>query len=134
SSYELPIGTGKMFGSSMGKVGNAIAGGWQVSGIMTLASGFTSTIASATRFGNLGHGNESPDLAPGASNNPVSGTSAGCAMFPDVAGEKLGTADLYYDPCAFLPAPERTIGNLGHNTIVMPGRALVDLSLSKNFA
>jgi hypothetical protein len=133
SSYELPIGEGKAIGGSVGRLGNAIIGGWQVSGIMTLASGFTSTIASAARFATLGHGNESPDLAPGASNNPTSGTAAGCAMFPGTAGEKLGTPELYYDPCAFLPPPERTIGNLGRNTIIMPGRALVDLSLAKNF-
>ena len=38
---------------------------------------------------------------------------------------------MYFDPCAFTPPPERTIGNLGRNTVIMPGRAIVDLSLAK---
>ena len=38
--YELPIGQGKQFGSGMNKAANAIVGGWNVSPIVTLHTGF----------------------------------------------------------------------------------------------
>ena len=38
--YELPIGQGKRFGNNMNKVENAVVGGWTVSPIMTLHTGF----------------------------------------------------------------------------------------------
>jgi hypothetical protein len=41
---------------------------------------------------------------------------------------------VYFDnsPANFLFAPPRTIGNLGRNTLIAPGIASVDLSLTKN--
>ena len=42
--YELPIGKGKKIGSSMNSVANAIVGGWQTSGTLTLKEGFPLTI------------------------------------------------------------------------------------------
>ena len=37
--YELPFGSGKTFLGGIGKVGNAIIGGWSISGIMQYTSG-----------------------------------------------------------------------------------------------
>ena len=37
--YELPIGRGKSIGSGMGRVADAIAGGWEISGIATFKAG-----------------------------------------------------------------------------------------------
>jgi hypothetical protein len=42
--YELPVGKGKKFGSSMNSVANAIVGGWQTSGALTMKEGFPLTI------------------------------------------------------------------------------------------
>ena len=42
--YELPVGKGKKFGSGMNSVANAIVGGWQTSGTLTLKEGFPLTI------------------------------------------------------------------------------------------
>jgi len=37
--YELPIGRGRKFGSSMSKAVDLAIGGWQINGIYTLQSG-----------------------------------------------------------------------------------------------
>jgi Carboxypeptidase regulatory-like domain/TonB-dependent Receptor Plug Domain len=56
-----------------------------------------------------------PDLAPGASANPI-----------------LGGPDRYYDPAAFLlPAPG-VIGNAPRNSLIGPGFATWDLMTSRN--
>jgi hypothetical protein len=125
STYELP------FGRTLAGVGKHLVGGWQVGGIVTMNTGFPATVSMDNRFATLGHGDEFPDLAIGASNDPTSGTSAGCG---DIApGTKLRTPDLWFDPCAFALPPDRTLGNLGRNTVTMPGKVTVDFNLAKNF-
>jgi hypothetical protein len=112
STYELP------FGKGLTGVRKWVVAGWQLGGIASLSTGNPATITITSRFPDLGHGNEFPDLAPGASNSPV----------------RTGTenAAQYYDVSAFLFPAARTLGNLGRNTVIMPGRATVDFSLSKN--
>lgn len=43
--YELPIGRGKLFGSSWNRLMNALFGGWQTSGLVRWSSGFPFSIA-----------------------------------------------------------------------------------------
>jgi hypothetical protein len=38
--YELPVGKGKKFGSNLSKVGNAILGDWQISGLWRWSTGY----------------------------------------------------------------------------------------------
>lgn len=38
--YELPVGRGRKLGSNMSKLADALVGGWQVSGIVTLNNGY----------------------------------------------------------------------------------------------
>ncbi len=45
--YELPVGKHRKFGSGMNSVANAIVGGWQTSGTLTLKEGFPLTITSS---------------------------------------------------------------------------------------
>jgi hypothetical protein len=72
-----------------------------------------------------------PNLNPGFSSNPTSGVTAGC---PGVAaGQKLGTPDLWYDPCAFSKPAAGTYGNLGRNTMTGPQLFNVDFSADKTF-
>jgi hypothetical protein len=139
SVYELPIGPGRKWGNDLTGALEWILAGWQVGGIVTLSSGSPGTISQTSRFGAVGGGAPTqPDLAPGASNNPTKGTFQGCALYPDIPsrpiGAELGTPDLYFDPCAFVPPPSGLIvGDLGRNTLILPGFASVDLSLAKNF-
>ena len=52
--YELPFGQGKQFGSGMGKIANALIGGWTISGLWRWSTGYPFSISSgfgwATNF------------------------------------------------------------------------------------
>src|SRR5437762_138360 len=112
---------------------SAILGAWTVNGIGTFRTGEPFT----GRVGNNRSGNgdrwfpDRPNLNPGFSNNPTSGVTAGCAGV--APGQKLGTPDLWFDPCAFSPPARGTYGNLGRNTLTGPGLYNFDFSADKNF-
>lgn len=65
----------------------------------------------------IGDDRDRPNLAPGASNNPV-----------------LGGPDQYFDPTAFEFPEAGFYGNLGRNTLIGPGFANFDFSVFKNTA
>jgi len=148
SIWDLPVGPGKAWGSNLGGPASALLGGWQVSGLLKIASSTPFTVGAASQnWSRNGSAtpSERPNLAPGASNNPVSGTSAGCTLttFSSTAavtgsqtvagGQKLGTPDLWFDPCAFRPPTFGFYGNLGRNTVSGPNLVSVDFSAIKNF-
>ncbi len=110
--------------------------GWWISGILSLQSGYPLTPSlnsnrSQSKTGNGAAGIDRPDLVAGRSNsNIVSGTTAGC---PGVAaGRKLGTPNLYYDPCAFTLPARGFLGTAGRNILRGPGEANLDFSLAKD--
>ncbi|MEE8177204.1 MAG: TonB-dependent receptor, partial [Acidobacteriota bacterium] len=128
-SYELPRG-------DFGGIGNAILNGWQFNGVVTLTQGGPMSVFDETdqREDLMQEAEDArPDLRPGFSNNPTEGVSAGCEGGESFAGRKLGTPDLWYDPCAFMPALPGFFGTLGKNTIRSPGVATFDWSVFKNF-
>ena len=112
--------------------GKALAGGWTIKTIFQAGTGFPFNIQ--TGFNNSRNQDRNqpdrPNLAPGRSNDPIEGTSTGCGAGIR-AGEKLRTADRYYDPCAFTLPPAGTYGNLGRNTVTGPRLANVDFGLTK---
>ncbi len=63
--YELPVGRGKRFAPGS-KVADAIAGGWQVSGISTFKSGFPLGIIAIGNNTNSFGGNQRPNLVGNA--------------------------------------------------------------------
>jgi hypothetical protein len=94
--------------------------GWQWNAIATLASGNPFSVVvgfdrARARF-QAGTSPQRPDLAAGRSNNPV-----------------LGGPDRYFDPDAFALPAAGFYGNLGRNTLIGPGLAMLDLSLKKRF-
>ncbi|MBI2821439.1 MAG: TonB-dependent receptor [Acidobacteria bacterium] len=102
-----------------------ILGGWQLGGILTLASGVPETIIlgydicrclSGEIFGLAGTDNR-PDLISGGNSNPVIGDGREPVR--------------YFDPGQFVPGPEGFYGNLGRNTLRIPGLAQFDFSLVK---
>jgi Carboxypeptidase regulatory-like domain len=118
-SYELPIGRGKAYLSKHGGTTQKIVSGWNVSGILSLQTGFPFT----------------PQLGFNPTNNGDSRNPIRPSANPAFKGKViLGKVDSYYDPRAFiLPAPG-TYGNLGRNTLNGPGLSEVDASLRKDTA
>src|SRR6266850_2077944 len=110
-----------------------ILGGWTVNGIGTFRSGepFTGRYGQNRSQNGDRWNPDRPNLNPGFSNDPTSGVTKGCAGV--AAGQKLGTPDLWFDPCAFSKQAPGTYGNLGRNTITGPNFMNVDFSADKVF-
>ena len=93
-----------------------ILGGWRLTGVYTRTTGQPITLFSGFDRSGLGGNSVRPNLAPGASGNPI-----------------LGGPVQYFNPAAFLLQPAGTIGNLGRSTLSGPGFSSLDAGLLKNF-
>ncbi len=115
-SYELPFGRNKTGAAGV------LMKGWQLNNIITAQSGtpFEARLG-FNRSGNLNtidfSIHERPDVAPGKSNNPVTGDPRH-----------------WFDASAFVLQPANRIGNLGRNTIIGPKLVSFDLSVFKEIA
>ena len=114
--WELP----KLTQTSLPAAVKGIAGGWRLSGVVTLQSGRPFTINST---GNpmAGAGNVRADLV--GSGYPI--------LDPGRSkGEKIAR---YFDVTRFANAAPGTWGTLGRNTLIGPGYANIDVSMAKSF-
>jgi hypothetical protein len=115
SLYELPFGKGKAFLSGS-RVGNAIAGGWLLTGIFSAQSGLSFTPVES-----------------------VDGSNTGTTQHPNRIGNgnlpsSHRTIGHWFDTSAF-PAPAQyTFGNSGRNILTGPGFHNVDLGLSRTIS
>src|SRR5262249_2306708 len=122
-----------------GGVRGGLLNGWGASGILTVQTGYPfDSLLQTNRSrsgGSTGGGSlvDRPSLVAGRNNsNITSGPTAGC---PGVAaGQKLGTPQLWLDPCAFTLPAAGTLGNLGADFLRGPGIANLNFSLTKNTA
>jgi hypothetical protein len=126
-TYELPT-------QNLTGLANAVAGGWQLNGILTLNDGYPISVfddssVQEARIGELE--NLRVNLKSDGDTNPV-----------------LGGPDKYFDPSQFVPSvcqgdrvcragdPDYQpgyFGTLGPNTLIAPGVANFDFSVMKNF-
>ena len=118
STYELPFGKGKPLGSQWNKAVNAIAGNWQVNGIVTLSQGlplFNFGVANNTCF--CFGGTQVPDTT-GAS--------------PRISNP---TIDKWFNTDAFRQPATYTFGNLGRTVSAVRQSAAhnIDMSIFKSF-
>lgn len=119
SSYLLPFGRGKKFGSNMSGAANSVLGNWELHSILTLQTGNAFTLG--TRNASCGCGGSTrPDLVSGK--NPQDAPPGG------------RTPDRYFDVDAVTSPARGTFGNLGNNSNYGPGRRNIDLSLFKSFS
>jgi hypothetical protein len=116
--YSLPFGHGQRWLSD-GFV-SAILGGWQIAGIMSIQTGFPSTINLTGDTANIGGGSGGILIRA----DPVSGVS------PYLAASQRSTAE-YFNVGAYVDPPPYQFGTLGRNTWVGPGLFNIDTTLSK---
>jgi hypothetical protein len=115
SLYELPFGKGKAFLSSS-RVGNAIAGGWLLTGIFSAQSGLSFTPVES-----------------------VDGSNTGTTQHPNRIGNgnlssSQRTIGHWFDTSAFATPAQYTFGNSGRDILTGPGFHNVDLGLSRTIS
>jgi hypothetical protein len=135
--YDLPFGRGKHFGHDWSSPANTVLGGWQVTVIEKITSGFpvfvvdSANFTSGVNFQNNGNSLIRPNLvgdpnAPG----PVSGNPT-CAF---AAPSKVHTIADWFNPCAFASAGAGELGNASRTPVNGPDFVNTDFSLIKQFA
>jgi hypothetical protein len=122
--YELPIGTDKLIGKNMNKVANAIVGGWTVSPILTLHSGFPMALGTNT--------SDPTDTGSRGLRPDCNGTNQVYGRSPAPAG--VGGGFLWFNPSNY-SNPTTTFGTCAPalGTLRGPGYYNWDISLQKNF-
>jgi len=123
--YDLPFGRGKKFGSNWNNVTNSLLGGWQLTVIQKITSGFpdplvTSVNSSGVTFSNGGNGNNynRPDRVPGC--NPYVGNH--------------GPQQQYINSACFVLPAKGFLGNAPRVPVNGPDFVNTDFSLIKQFA
>lgn len=114
-TYELPFGQGRHFLGSTNRLGQAILGGWQLSGILSLQTGNPMTAVISQDRANIGAGNQRPNLIGD----------------PNLKGK--GTPERWFNTQAFALPAAGTFGNAGRNVIQGPPVKNMDLALTKRF-
>ena len=113
--YELPLGYGRTHALSGWK--DALAGGWQLAGIVRLQSGSPIAVTQATNLNAFaGFGIQRPNRLekPGLS-----------------AGER--TTARYFNTSAFSQAPQFTLGSSSRNPVSGPAYRAADVMVGKTF-
>jgi hypothetical protein len=107
---------------------NKLLGGWQISGITIAQTGTPFSVTNGTDFGD----------------SAGVGNGVGTGSRPDLVGDPHGGftsnqdpgtfGPLYYNPGAFAVPTGLTFGNVGRNTLYLPGRLNFDVGIFKRFA
>jgi len=117
--YDLPFGSGKRYMTDASGFTNKIIGGWAVTSIVTIQSGFPFT----------------PQLSYNPSNNGDTRNPVRPFLNPNFSGPVvLGKPAQWFNPAAFI-APPSVIGfygNVGRDAYTGPGLATWDFSVLKN--
>jgi hypothetical protein len=111
--WEIPVGRGRQFGSSMNRFADAVIGGWQFVPIYLYSSGSPLTFGvSGNTLGN-GWGTRPNLIGNPTLSNP--------------------TPSLWFNPAAFAAPAKYQFGNSGVGIVTGPSSQVANLSLSKSF-
>jgi hypothetical protein len=113
--YDLPFGKGRQVDIE-NPIANALAGGWQVGGILAAQTGFPITVQYGQDRSNTGAGFDRPNAT---------------GIDPNDSGER--TTARFFNTDAFVLQPFGSHGNVGRNTLIGPAVFNFDASLLKNF-
>jgi len=117
SGYELPFGKGRKFGGGMSRLEDAVIGGWQLGGILTLETG--SPFSVFVQGDPAGIGGDGTLRANRIADGRLTGDARSLYK--------------WFDTSAFTPLAPYTFGNSGRNVLVGPGTSNLDCSIFKNF-
>jgi len=116
ASWELPFGHGRAYANGLSRGGDALVGGWSLSGIFNFEGGQYFTPYNLS--------------SPGILNSPIYDR-------PNLIGNphvSHPNRNEWYNPAAYGKPAQYTFGNAGRNSLLGPGYGEVDLSLTKAFA
>jgi hypothetical protein len=116
-NYNLPFGRSQAIGGQWNRAVDALLGGWQANGILTLQSGLPFSVLATS---NADCGCSSGSLRAELIGNP----------FPAGFHQNINQ---WFDPAAFSDPPLEQYGSSGRNIIPGPGLVDLDLSLFKKF-
>jgi hypothetical protein len=127
STWEIPFGRERRFGSGLPRWADAVVGGWTVSSIFQARTG--PNLTPYFTYGDTG------GIYPANTGRTLDGVGQfGEAWRPDVTGDPNtgGGRTQYYDLTKFkLPAPG-TLGNAKKGSVQGPGTWIVNLAFYKN--
>jgi hypothetical protein len=113
-TYALPVGRGKKFLSNANRGVDAILGGWQYSGFLTIRSGLRFDVYSSVSLLNNGQSNRPNRICSGTVPNP--------------------NVNMWFDTSCFVDdLTVDSYGNAGINPLHTDGLQQLDSSLFKNF-
>ncbi len=130
--YDLPFGTGKIFGSNWNQVMNSVVGGWKLSGAQVYYSGFPVTASSPANYSSLVNaftGAARPNQlrplhATGRSINAYYGTA--------VQGTSCGP-NQDDGNCVFAQQPNNAFGTVRPGSLRQPSFQNIDMAVFKSF-
>jgi hypothetical protein len=131
--YDLPFGNGKRFGSSWSKPVNALLGGWQLTLIEHISSGFpvfvvdSANFSSGVNFQQNGNSLIRPNLVGNPNAGGNEGGKTGCPT-------QVHNVVNWFNPCAFAIAPAGELGNASRTPVNGPDFVNTDFSVVKRFA
>jgi len=118
--WQLPVGNGRRW-LNRGGVVNGILGGWELSGVWSIQSGFPFTVFSPEDFSNTGSASARPDrTCGGVGHKTVSSWFDASCFNTDALAAALANG-------------QPRFGNSGHDILDGPGRNNLDFALMKDF-
>jgi hypothetical protein len=125
--YQLPFGRGQRFAGGAGPMLNELVGGWHVSGIFRLTSGFPITIDNGFTWATNWNieGDAEPNGPPPVASNPK-----------NVVVNGVSGPDIFKDPTAALAAyrPEWPGESGVRNSVIGQGMFNIDTGVAKEFS
>jgi hypothetical protein len=125
--YQLPFGRGQRFAGGASPLLNELVGGWHVSGIFRLTSGFPITIDNGFTWATNWNieGDAEPNGAPPVASNPK-----------NVIVGNVGGPDIFADPTKALAAyrPEWPGESGVRNSVIGEGMFNIDTGVAKEFS
>jgi hypothetical protein len=128
STWDIPVGVGRHFGSGLNRIADAFVGGWKLDGIVSAHSGFPVTLNAQDVSNQAVRGGTRPNRYKplnfsGQSIDHWFGTGNTFCLTPGVNDGN----------CVYGVPATGTFGNSGISTARAPGFKNLDLSLGKKF-